>query len=307
MAIIDDGRGGGRRRLMQRLVQALAQRVPVSVRRAGGMLARRVSRVGLPAAGRGTVQDLYYWVADGRTETNLLLNNFYSVFFPTSQTGTHGAVTVFDASGQALGTADIAVGHLQCAKLTLSRLLRQWGQAGTAMPTFGSLLFTLEVPAAVLERLSSISGPCYFWHRFYIEYVSAASQPAFVHCVDKTMIVRHGHPTPMWWYRRPQARDWAPEMPLNIGDYRRLLVILINRTLRAARVTLTVEDERDQAERFNALIPARGVHRFELTQQRLRRLLARELRMRVTGIPTTWARPVLFKEFENGTISTMHC
>jgi hypothetical protein len=96
-------------------------------------------------------------------------------------------------------------------------------------------------------------------------------------------------------------------MPLNIEDYRRLLVILINRTHRAAPVTLTVADNRDEAETFAATIPSLGVHRFELTRQALRRLEARELRMTVGGMPTAWARPVLFKEFENGTISSMHC
>ncbi len=292
---------------MNAVAQALTRLAPPPVRRIGGGLARRWQGVGLPAAGRGTVQDLYYWVADGDVDTNVLLNNFYSVFFPTVATDTRGAVTVFDAGGHRLGATEVAVGHLQCAKLTLSRLLRQWPREGAAAPPFGGLLFHLEVPPAVLERLAGIPGPWYFWHRFYIEYVTAASQPAFVHCVDKTWVLRHGARRPLAWYRRPRPRDWAPEMPLNIADYRRLFVILMNRTRQPATLTLTVEDCHDRAERFTATIPPHGVHRFELTRERLRGLAPRELRMRVSGLPTTWARPVLFKEFANGTISTMHC
>ena len=199
------------------------------------------------------------------------------------------------------------MGHLQCVKLTLSRLLREWLPPAGAAPQFGTVLFTLEIPPAVLAALSGIRGPFYFWHRFYIEYITAGRQPAFVHCVDRTLIHRHGRRTPIRWYPRPQARDWTPEMPLNIDDYRRLHVILMNRTTRPARVTLTVEDARERARRWTADIPSDGVHRFELSPELLRGLEPRELRMRVSDLPTSWARPVLFKEFENGTISAMHC
>jgi len=96
-------------------------------------------------------------------------------------------------------------------------------------------------------------------------------------------------------------------MPLNIDEYRRLSVILMNRTPRNARLTLNVEDPEDRVRQFTAVIPPNGVHRFVLTRDALRGLAPRALRMRVRGLPTTWARPVLFKEFENGAISTMHC
>ena len=257
--------------------------------------------------GRGTVQDLYYWVADGRIDTNVLLNNFFSVFFPTTETATHGTMIVHDARGRRIGATDFSIGHLQCVKRTLSRLLRDWYPNGAPAPQFGSLLFTLAIPPAVLAALAQTQGSFYFWHRFYIEYVTKSSQPAFVHCVDKTLIHPHGQSRPMRWYPRPQVRDWAPEMPLNIEAYRRLSVILMNRTSRRARVTLAVQDIDDQCRQFTARIPPNGLHRFELNRTVLRGLKPEALRMRVTGLPTTWARPVLFKEFENGTISTMHC
>ena len=257
--------------------------------------------------GRGTVQDLYYWVCDGRIDTNVLLNNFYSVFFPTIDTATSGTLLIHDPQGRPIGTTTVPVGHLQCVKLTLSHLLRDWRRPGEPAPECGNLLVTLAIPNAVLETLSEVRGPFYFWHRFYIEYVTAASQPAFTHCVDKTWILRHGQPRAVPWYRRPQVRDWAPEMPLNIDEYRRVWVILMNRTPRPVRLTLTIEDTQDRARHFPATISSRAVHRFELSRETLDGLAPRALRMRVSGMPTTWARPVLFKEFENGTISAMHC
>lgn len=260
-----------------------------------------------PLVGRGTVQDLYYWVSDGVTETNVLLNNFYSVFFPALETATKGSLTVNDPRGRRVAATTVAVGHLECIKLTLSQVLRDsvGPQGGT--PQFGSLLISLTIPPAVLDELAGVEGAFYFWHRFYIEYVTARSQPAFVHCVDKALILRHGHHRPLRWYPRPRRRDWAPEMPLNIEEYRRLYVILMNRTSRASTVALVVEDSGGLSREASATIPPNGVHRFELNRSVLKGLSPRALRMRVSGLPTTWARPVLFKEFENGAISVMHC
>ena len=289
--------------------ETLRRLVPAPVKTAVKAVLLRMGRsLDHPAMiGRGTVQDLYYWVSDGRVDTTILLNNVYSVFFPHLQTATTGTVTVYDPQGVRLGEVGLPVGHLQCEKLVLSRLLRQWQPSGGPAPQFGTVLCALTIPPAVLEALASRLGPFYFWYRFYIEYVTAAGQPAFVHCVDRTTVVRHGRSKPALWYSRRQARDWAPEIPMNVEEYRRLFVILVNRTPQPVRMTLLVEDDQDRAERFPAMIPAGGVHRFELSRQILHRLAPRGLRMRVCDMPTTWARPVLFKEFANGTISAMHC
>ena len=291
---------------MSTLVRTLGRHAPQPLRTLGRGLYNWWQGSGLPASSRGTVQDLYYWVSDRGIDTNILLNNFYSVLFPAIETDTRGTVTIFDAEGRRLGMTEVSLGRLQCKKLTLSKLLRGWPGASATPASFGSLLIDLEIPSAVLARIADIPEQCFFWHRFYIEYVTATSQPAFVHCVDKTWIHRQGKPELLPWYRRAQPRDWAPEMPLNICEYRRLFVILINRTHQVAPVTLTVSDNRDRVEAFTAAISPLGVHRFELTREVLGALDGRELRLRVAGMPTTWARPVLFKEFENGTISTMH-
>ena len=259
--------------------------------------------------GRGTVHDLYFWMADGRVETNVLLNNFYSVFFPMLDTATTGSLTVLDADGRRLGRVESRVGHLGCVTFKVSQLLREWFPNGRAAPTEGTLLFDVALPEPVISALAHVQGAFYFWHRFYIEYVTRepVGQPAFVHCVDRTVIRRHGAHREKRWYTAAQPRDWSPEPPININDYRRLSVILMNRAPRAAAVTLTVTDSHDQTRAFTQTIPTHGVRRFLLTPERLQGLVPLGLRLRVVGMPTTWARPVLFKEFRNGTISTMHC
>ncbi|MBI4355005.1 MAG: hypothetical protein HY597_00960 [Candidatus Omnitrophica bacterium] len=257
--------------------------------------------------GRGTIQDLYYWVADEQYDTVVLLNNFFSALFPAIPTATTGTMTLFDSDGRQLGREEVAVSHLGCAKWSVGRSVQTWARQRAPAPTFGTALFTLTIPPAVLEAVAKYEGPFYFWHRFYIEYVTRAGWPAFVHCVDKTWTFRHGRTKPIRWYRQPPPRDWAPEIPLNIQDYRRVLAIVTNRTVQPATMTLTVTDGQDRAREFSTTVPPFGVRRFELTAEALRGLAPQGLRLRLLGLPTTWARPVLFKEFRNGTISAMHC
>ena len=72
-------------------------------------------------------------------------------------------------------------------------------------------------------------------------------------------------------------------------------------------MTLTLSDVDDNSLLWEAQIPPKGVHRFEFDQEIAATLHPKELRMRVKGMATQFGRPVLFKEFSNGSISAMHC
>jgi len=96
-------------------------------------------------------------------------------------------------------------------------------------------------------------------------------------------------------------------MPLNIGDYTRFSVILINRTPDTSAVTLEVSDVEDRRRAWQREIPANGVRRFTITADDLAGLVPIELRMRIRGMPTPWGRPIVLKEFPSGVISVMHC
>lgn len=252
----------------------------------------------------GTVQDLYYWVADGSTDTLLLLQNYFSALYPELNTETAGSVSLYDQNGVFLGFDDFSVAHCGCAKLRVSSLLEKLEVASAIQ--FGTLEVNLSIPDAVLEHIQE-HKPFYFWDRFYIGYTSSLGQTFFVHGVDKTHIYREAKAEPIDWYKPGQDLQWAPEIPVNILDYEKLSVIMINRTSRSSDVTLTLLDTNDASKSWVAEIPPKGVHRFQLDQEITAGLEPMELRMRVNGMATQYGRPVLFKQFPNGAMSAMHC
>ena len=101
--------------------------------------------------------------------------------------------------------------------------------------------------------------------------------------------------------------DWVPEIPVNINDYEKFSVIMVNRTSRSSDVTLTLSDTDDESLSWSQAIPPKGVRLFELDSDITSPLNPTELRMRVNGMATQYGRPAVFKRFRNGAISAMHC
>jgi len=256
--------------------------------------------------GIGAVQDLYYWVADGRLDTLLPIQNYFSVFYPALDTSTTGSLTVFDHGGGVVGRKEFSLCHLGSLKLRLSQVLRELNLPPSAVPKFGTLVCDIAVPAKVKETIGD-AQPFYFWDRFYIGYVNQAGQPTFVHGVDKTFIYQAGRPEPGRWYPAVREYQWAPEIPVNIAEYERFNVIMLNRVSRPKHVRLVVEDTADRNLEWESVIQPNGVHRFELTPANTAGLAPTELRLRVEGMATPWSRPLVFKEFSSGAISVMHC
>ena len=286
---------------------AVASYLPRSVK----SVARRLlfknchpAHVGL--RGQGAVQDLYYCVADGRLDTLLPIQNYFSVFYPMLDTSTSGSLSVFDSQGAPVGRKEFAVGRLACLKFRLSHLLKEFGRTPSRDFEYGTLVCNIELPAGVRKAIAD-SGPFYFWDRFYIGYLNQAGQPTFVHGVDKTLIYHAGHDEPSRWYPPARSYQWAPEIPVNIDEYARFTVVMLNRVSRPAKVRLVVLDTDDRSRQWEATIQPNGVHRFELTPANTAGLEPRELRLRVEGMATQWGRPLVFKEFANGAISVMHC
>ena len=251
--------------------------------------------------GKGTVQDLYYWAADENLDTMLLLQNYFSVFYPHLDTQTDGTIRLFDDGGQFLGQKTFDLAPFSCAKILVSSLLAELGTP--EKPQFG----TLECHLAMPSELANQAGVSYFFDRYYIAYVTSKGQPTFVHGVDRTHIYREDKPRSSLWYEPGKRHQWAPEIPVSLKDYQRLWVIILNRTSRIAVTTLTVVDPNDQAKSWDAGIEPGGVHRFEITPLNTAGLVIDELRLRVEGMPTNRGRPIIFKEFANGAVSAMHC
>jgi hypothetical protein len=252
----------------------------------------------------GTVQDLYYWASDGNLDTLLLLQNYFSALYPSLDTGTEGSISIYDRAGSLLGTRTFSLPKDACVKYRVSGLLSDFHALNRG--DFGTLEVHIEIPKAVLEHIRP-QKPYYFWDRFYIGYTNAKGQVCFVHGVDKTHIYRDRKSDPVDWYKTPGNHEWAPEIPVNMPEYLRFSVVMINRTSKPATITLRVADIQDQSRSWRAEVPAKGVHRFELTDQEISGLVPDELRLKIEGMATKFGRPAVFKEFRNGAISAMHC
>ena len=286
-------------------VRAVYNHLPLSLRSLGKKLYHRGRHWAHPALKElGTVQDLYYWVADGNLDTLLVLQNYFSALFPALETDTQGSISLYSKDGGFLGTKPFRLGHLAAARFKVSSLLDEL-QAKPGDP-FGTLEVGIDIPMAVAGHVQA-QKPFYFWDRFYIGYTNARGQTGFIHGVDKTHIYQAGKTDPIDWYGPSSGYQWAPEIPVDIDDYGKFSVILVNRTSRKAEVTLTMLDSEDSSLSWDAEIPAKGVHRFELTPESTTGLISKELRMRIKGMPSQFGRPVVFKEFSNGSFSAMHC
>jgi hypothetical protein len=286
------------------LARPLPQPLKNTVRR---LLYHRRTALHPAMRGQGVVQDLYYWRCDGRVDTVMLVHNYFSVFFPDHDTATRGVITVYDRNGRRLGEEPVAVAPMATQKLRMSKLLATWGAAGDADAAEGTVVLQLDIPAGLRQALADRAEVFYFWHRFYIAFTTPAGQPAYVHCVDKTFVYPDRGSQPSRWYARRGRYWWAPEMPLNIGEYERFGVVMVNRAPQAASATLEVRDAGDRVRRWTQAIPPNGARSFTLTPSSLDGLQPAELSMRVRGMPTPFGRPIVFKEFPNGTISVMHC
>jgi len=231
----------------------------------------------------------------------LLVQNYFSVFYPNMNTDTEGTITLFSHDGHELGRKTFQLGQHACEKIKTSSLTSELGISPEH--TYGTLECRLAVPPQVLQEV----GPMYFFDRFYIGYLNKKSQPTFVHGVDKTYIYREDRPRTDLWYSAPEALEWAPEMPLLMADYQRFSVIMLNRVTKPVEMALVISDWDDRSMKWEATIQPRGVHRFELTAENTAGLDPRELRMKIEGMATHRGRPLVLKEFSNSAISVMHC
>jgi hypothetical protein len=287
------------------VINKAAKYLPSGVKSFGKRVFFKDSLLGFPDLKKfGTIQDLYYWVADGNIDTLLVLQNYFSAFYPQLATETGGTLTLFSEHGDVLGETDFSLPHCGSAKFRATTLLADLKV--TPDHTFGTLEVNIAIPKDVLANIKE-QRALYFWDRFYIGYQNDRGQICFVHGVDKTNIYQEGNPRSISWNKAPKNHEWAPETPVDIDEYSKFSLILINRANQNSEITLTLLDTKDDHLSWTADIPPGGVHRFELTSENTQGLVPTDLRMRIKGMPTQWGRPIAFKEFPNGAISAMHC
>jgi len=255
--------------------------------------------------GFGTVQDLYYWVSDGNLDTLLILQNYFSMFYPDMDTGTSGIVTVYDIDGKILIEQTFALDRFAAVKIRVSDLLNN--NIPLSDVSYGTLQVQIDIPEAVVNQVKSENAMFYFWDRFYLGYINELGLACFVHGVDKTDIYEIGGGEPSDWYPKSENLEWAPEIPVDIEDYKQFTIIMINRSGEHAHINVKISDEDDVYKSWELDVPARGVRRLSISKNDTLGLVPINLRLRIQGMPTQFGRPVVFKEFVNGGISAMHC
>jgi hypothetical protein len=234
----------------------------------------------------------------------LPLQNYFSVFYPDIDTSTEGKITFYSHQGEFIGEKHFTLVHRGGAKYSVSSILKDLN--ATPPDGYGTLEVHIEIPRDVLKHIRP-QRSFYFWDRFYIGYSGPGGQVCFVHGVDKSNIYPEGESLGSPWYELPGGYSWAPEIPVNIDQYKKFSVIMINRTSIDAEFTLTVTDNLDCSLSWSETVAPSGVHRFELAQEMMPELEPTELRMRIDGMASEWGRPAVFKEFPNGAVSAMHC
>lgn len=252
----------------------------------------------------GCVLDLYYWVADVETDTLLPLANYFSVYHPDVDTTTVARLRLLDAAGRELGRKQVAVPHLGAPLLRVSALRAEFGAAAP----FGNLVWHLAVPPAIAAIYAGAAEPMLFWDRSYIGYAGADEQVAFVHGVDKALVVNESGRESDWRIGADDSFTAAPEIPVLARVGERTEFVIQNRARRPRRVAMTVRDHGGHSRERAAEIAPHGVQRFPLEAAALAGLdLDAPLALRFAGLPTRYGRPIVFRRFADGALSAMHC
>tara|TARA_Y100000588_G_scaffold78741_1_gene82316 strand:+ start:31538 stop:32221 length:684 start_codon:yes stop_codon:yes gene_type:complete len=227
------------------------------------------------------------------------------MFYPDMNTETEGSIAVYDCDGNLLTENEFVIPHCGAVKLLTSELLPE--KLTNESHAYGTLQVKIDIPNPILNMIQSDNSSFYFWDRFYLGYKNQHGQTCFVHGVDKTDIYQVGQKNGLDWYRETQNLEWAPEIPVDIENYKTFTIIMINRTRDAASITLKISDDNDASNAWTLNIPGRGVRKVTLDQSDINNLMHNNLRLGVEGMPTQFGRPIVFKEFDNGGISAMHC
>ena len=87
------------------LARRLARRLPPGMKRAARHIVYGGGHPNAPSVKTiGTVQDLYFWIADDEIDTILPLQNYFSVFFPNHDTATTVHIEFYGPNGGLLGS-----------------------------------------------------------------------------------------------------------------------------------------------------------------------------------------------------------
>ena len=292
------------------MLRSLAAKMPPSAKRRLRRLVRGSANPYFPGVrGVASISDLYFWIADGELDTVLLLENYFSRLFPDLDTRTETTVEFLDADGRTVAKHRQAIDHMAAPVLRASEVLADAGSVlrGTA-DAYGNVIWYTAVPAAVRAHMAELGEDMLFWDRGYIGYLGPNRQIAFVHGVDKTAVAMSDLRRAPWPIGPEDTFTASPEIPVEFSEYASLEMIVQNRDTRPRTIDLQVMDVGGRELNQSKTLQPMGVARFMLNADMMDGFDASvPFRLRCTGLPTRFGRPIALKRFHDGPISLMHC
>jgi hypothetical protein len=250
----------------------------------------------------GTIEELYPWRLDQEIDTRLYVQNYFSVFYPQLDTSTSLHLWIFDEAGRPLADHVQSLGGMQTAEVRVSDLM-----AGKPQRR-GTLMWHVALPTAVAERPECRVHHAYFTDRGYIAYVKSGEQVAFMHGIDRYAVFQQAETRFRLFYPQAKSHSWSPEIALGPSlGCSRLDIMTVNRSSKAATITLTARDaQKNPVHAATQTVAPRGLFCVSLDCDLLN-TLGDAGGLAASGLPTRWTRLMILRHFTSGAISTMHC
>lgn len=251
----------------------------------------------------GSINELYFWRSDSDFDTIAPIQNFYSSVFPDLDTSTVGRFWVFNSDGQLIASKDFNLCHSGMCVVKLSEI-------ASPQASHGTFMWNIQIPKSVAEQRMISSSSIYFTDRGYICYEKHGSQPAFMHGVDRYAVFQYPNmeSTELFYAKPEKNRSWTPEFPIASDMQNSIDVVLVNRTGDSCKYKISVRINGGEivSERRGVIAP-RGCALVELDAEVLSELGGLGGYFTVDGLSSTWGRPAIFRHYQSGAVSVMHC
>lgn len=253
----------------------------------------------------GTVQDLCFWRIDQGIDTVLLIQNFYSIYYPHLNTKTRVSIRCYDSRGEILCQNTYPLETRETKRISVRDLL----SSVPLSESYGTLMWHIALPEEVASQKECADNHAYFTDRGYISYEKLNSQACFVHGIDRYAVFQKTDFDEFSHYYSPSSSfSWNGEIPISIElGCEKLDVLTINRTSKHAEISLDLLDNASNTiQSWNENVAPRGAFLKSIEKDVIESFAAPGS-IRIRGVPTEWSRMIIMRHFQGDAISVMHC
>jgi len=271
-------------RLMTRLVQS-----------------RRVPRVAFQ----------HYFIETAGLHSRVMLQNFYSTFWPHLGAQATARIDVFTPDGRRVGRYEERLAPFGSLFLEAKDLLTRVG----AELDEGSLTIDLEPPPGVLDELASfplaepwtlrISTP------FWMAYYDGDENYMYVHSIDRQVGEFYGVPAPVGWFLSRRfgvpGGSWRAGRLLDTGGLKELQIVAINHgaVQRTSTVGLFDAVTDDPVWTAKHTFAPHALQRFAVPPETLSER-SLQVRVGVDPLATINGKPYVLMRYGDGPLSLHH-